>query len=231
MKRLTILGSIRKATVVTRRVRLFGCLAGSHFVIFPGTPARSTVVFTVLAAVMLPAGGFFLGYRVLAPNPATVQVHAESLVNLPAPISNMAARSSQPSWGADFLGRSMTYYQQYTCGKFGPACRIALAIQAAENLKGDCQAYNYNSNGTLDWGYFQINSVHLTRRGVNLRDLLDCKANIDFAYELYREEGFQPWSTFVSGQYRKFLDDSLPNGMADPRLRRSPERFLLSDVF
>lgn len=31
----------------------------------------------------------------------------------------------------------------------------------------------------MDGGYFQINTVHLTRVGLNLRDLLDCRANID----------------------------------------------------
>ena len=79
----------------------------------------------------------------------------------------------------------MTAYQQYACNKFGPACRIALAVQRAENPRGDCEIFHYNTDGTLDWGYFQINTVHLKRAGVNLRDLLDCKANIDFAYKLY----------------------------------------------
>src|SRR5438046_10112054 len=69
-------------------------------------------------------------------------------------------------------------------------------------MKGD----HYNSDGTLDWGYFQINTVHLKRPGINLRDLLDCKANIDFAYQLYREKrGFTPWSTFNNGEYRQFM--------------------------
>jgi hypothetical protein len=172
-----------------------------------------------------------LGAEVGAPNPATVQVRAASLVNLRVTMSNMATPSFQRNWDTHFLGHPMTYYQQYTCDKFGPTCRVALAIQAAENLKGDCEAYHYNSDGTLDWGYFQINTVHLTRRGVNLRDLLDCKANVDFAYQLYREEGFQPWSTYVDGEYRKFLDDSLPNGITDPRPRHSPERLLLADIF
>jgi hypothetical protein len=106
---------------------------------------------------------------------------------------------------ADQFGHRLTAYQQYACNKFGPDCRIALAIQRAENLKGACEVYHYNSDGTLDWGYFQINTVHLTRPGLNLRDLLDCKANIDFAYQLYRERGFQPWSTYNNGAYRKFL--------------------------
>jgi len=54
-------------------------------------------------------------------------------------------------------------------------------------------------------GYLQINTVHLKRAGVNLRDLLDCKANIDFAFKLYTERGFEPWTTFNSGAYRQFL--------------------------
>ena len=100
----------------------------------------------------------------------------------------------------------MTAHQQYAWEKFGTACRVALAIQRAENPKGRCEIYHYNSNGTLDWGYFQINTVHLKRAGVNLRDLLDCKANIDFAYDLYLERGsFTPWSTYTIAAYRRFL--------------------------
>ena len=106
---------------------------------------------------------------------------------------------------ADQFGHHLTAYQQYACNKFGPDCRIALAIQRAENPRGACEIYHYNTDGTLDWGYFQINTVHLTRVGLNLRDLLDCRANIDFAYQLYRERGFQPWSTYNNGAYRKFL--------------------------
>ena len=106
---------------------------------------------------------------------------------------------------ADQSGRRLTAYQQYACNKFGPACRVALAIQRAENPRGDCEVFHYNNDGTLDWGYFQINTVHLKRPGLNLRDLLDCKANIDFAYHLYLERGFQPWSTFNNGAYRKYL--------------------------
>lgn len=106
---------------------------------------------------------------------------------------------------ADQQGHRLTAYQQYVCRKFGSACRVALAIQRAENPKGACEIYHYNSDGTLDWGYFQINTVHLRRVGLNLRDLLDCKANIDFAYLLYQERGFVPWTTYNSGAYLKFL--------------------------
>ena len=107
---------------------------------------------------------------------------------------------------ADQQGRGLSAWQQYACRKFGADCRVALAIQRAENAQGKCEIYHYNTDGTLDWGYFQINTVHLKRPGLNLRDLLDCKANIDFAYQLYREKGgFTPWSTFNDGRYRRYM--------------------------
>ena len=60
-------------------------------------------------------------------------------------------------------------------------------IQRAENPRGDCEIYHYNTDGTLDWGYFQINTVHLKRPEVNLRAMQTWRANIDFAYQLYTE--------------------------------------------
>jgi hypothetical protein len=123
----------------------------------------------------------------------------------PLVIAPRASAEETSEAQADQFGRRLTAYQQYACNKFGSACRIALAVQRAENPRGACEIYHYNSDGTLDWGYFQINTVHLKRTGVNLRGLLDCKANIDFAYQLYTERGFEPWSTFNSGAYRQFL--------------------------
>jgi hypothetical protein len=107
---------------------------------------------------------------------------------------------------ADQHGRPLSAWQEYACRKFGSDCRVALAIQRAENPQGKCEIYHYNSDGTLDWGYFQINTVHLKRPGLNLRDLLGCKSNIDFAYQLFQEKGgFTPWSTYNSDKYRQFL--------------------------
>ncbi|HEX3878444.1 MAG TPA: hypothetical protein VHW24_15750 [Bryobacteraceae bacterium] len=107
---------------------------------------------------------------------------------------------------ADQHGHRLSAWQEYACQKFGNDCRVALAIQRAENPQGKCEIYHYNSDGTLDWGYFQINTVHLKRPGLNLRDLLDCKANIDFAYQLFQEQGgFTPWSTYNSGLYKRFI--------------------------
>ena len=48
--------------------------------------------------------------------------------------------------------------------------------------------------------------MHLKRPGLNLRDLLDCRANIDFAYQLYLErQGFSAWSVYNNRFYLRYL--------------------------
>ena len=168
-------------------------------------PHRS-VSATFAAAVLLVAIAATFAFLILRERytfslQSPVQIHLRWPLVVAAKLPGEDAADAS----ADQFGRRLTAYQQYACNKFGSACRVALAIQRAENPRGACEIYHYNSDGTLDWGYFQINTVHLTRVGLNLRDLLDCRANIDFAYQLYQERGFQPWSTYNNGAYRRFL--------------------------
>ena len=138
----------------------------------------------------------------------TVSLQSPLLVHLqwPLVVEEKIGSPDAEQARADQHGRPLSAWQEYACRKFGSDCRVALAIQRAENPQGKCETYHYNSDGTLDWGYFQINTVHLKRPGLNLRDLLGCKSNIDFAYQLFQEKGgFSPWSTYNSGRYRQFL--------------------------
>jgi len=157
--------------------------------------------------LVLPLAAFFGAAGVIVQAEYTVTLRSPLRVGLQWPIIFVPRTSHDDASEAqaDQFGRRLTAYQQYACNKFGSACRVALAIQRAENPRGDCEIYHYNLDGTLDWGYFQINTVHLKRAGVNLRGLLDCRANIDFAYQLYTERDFEPWTTFRSGEYRRFL--------------------------
>jgi hypothetical protein len=155
----------------------------------------------LLAAMLATFGILILRSRYTFSLQSPVRIHFQWPLVVAARTAGEDAIEAQ----ADQFGHRLSAYQQYACTKFGADCRVALAIQRAENPRGACEIYHYNTDGTLDWGYFQINTVHLTRIGLNLRDLLDCRANIDFAYQLYRERGFQPWSTYNSGAYRKFL--------------------------
>lgn len=53
----------------------------------------------------------------------------------------------------------------------------------------DEKAYNYNSNGTWDYGIAQWNQVH----GQKIEELQGYKKQIDLAYKLYKSRGFNPW--------------------------------------
>lgn len=158
-------------------------------------------LFALLAAVAITLGWWFISYYTISlQNPIQIQLR------WPAVISERAASEEAEIARADQHGHRLSAWQQYACTKFGSDCRVALAIQRAENPQGKCEVYHYNADGTLDWGYFQINTVHLKRPGLNLRDLLDCKANIDFAYQLFLEShSFAAWSTYNSGKYRQFM--------------------------
>lgn len=168
-------------------------------------PASSA---TVPLGILLLIVGAFAVYWML-------DIHARYTFSLQAPVKLrfawplvVAQRANTADAFAAQLDQRhpLSAYQQYACLKFGAACRVALAIQRAENPQGKCETYHYNSDGTLDWGYFQINTIHLQGPGMNLRDLLDCRANIDFAYQLYSErQGFSAWSSYNNGNYRKFL--------------------------
>jgi hypothetical protein len=159
-----------------------------------GLLALSAGVFCIYESIQLHSQ-YTLGWR------SPVHIRFQS----PLVIAHRAQRIEAKGVQGD-PSSPLTVYQQYACQKFGSACPVALAIQRSENAQGKCEVYHYNRDGTLDWGYFQINTVHLKRRGVNLRDLLDCKANIDFAYQLYLENhGFTSWSAYNNGRYRRFL--------------------------
>jgi hypothetical protein len=114
--------------------------------------------------------GVFLGAVVLQTRyTLTLQSPIRIRFQWPLVIAPRATDDEASAAQADQSGRRLTAYQQYACNKFGTACRVALAVQRAENPHGACEIYHYNSDGTLDWGYFQINTVHLKRDGVNLR--------------------------------------------------------------
>lgn len=88
-------------------------------------------------------------------------------------------------------------------------CRTALAVFKAESgLR--CEAIGdghltYNSDGTeygKSYGLAQIR--HLPGRPAPEK-LKDCRFNLDYAHGLYKAKGWQPWSAWKSGAFKKHL--------------------------
>lgn len=79
------------------------------------------------------------------------------------------------------------------------AAPIAAAIAMAES-GGDSQASNSNTNGSIDRGLWQINSVH------GAQSTFDVAGNVKAAISISNNgTNWQPWVTFMTGAYKKFL--------------------------
>lgn len=99
----------------------------------------------------------------------------------------------------------LTEDQQYLCNKFGKDCKTALAIFRAESGL-NAKAINVNTNGSVDFGCMQINSVHLKNIDTTKINLLNCRDNIDVAYKIFtQQKNFNAWTAYVNGSYKKYL--------------------------
>ncbi len=66
------------------------------------------------------------------------------------------------------------------------------------NKHFDCRRTNVNKDGSIDRGIFQINSIHTD---ISPEDAFDCFKNIDYAYNLWKRQGWYPWSAWLNGSY------------------------------
>jgi hypothetical protein len=81
-------------------------------------------------------------------------------------------------------------------------CKTAVAVAKAESgLR--CHATNKNTNGTIDSGLFQINSIHKAKYAG--RNIFDCQTNIEVAYQIYKASNWNPWVAWWSGKFKKHL--------------------------
>jgi hypothetical protein len=76
--------------------------------------------------------------------------------------------------------------------RFSPFGKKAVlwAIRCAESESGlDEHATNYNTNGTIDRGIMQINSIH----NISEQDAYNYKKNIEYAAQIYSASGKNAW--------------------------------------
>lgn len=102
-----------------------------------------------------------------------------------------------------------TDIEKYICEKFGQDCLTALAVAEAESgMREDALNSNDGSPRNVDVGVFQINlKYHEHREGCSLGELTDPYKNVDCAYQIYQEQGFEPWVAYQRGMHLAFLSN------------------------
>jgi hypothetical protein len=153
---------------------------------------RATILF--LAIIGLFITGLYLINNFFEKNEIIFKSPAEITFQAPITISQRENKTVVIEIIKD-ASLPLTENEQYLCQKFGNQCKTALEIQRRENATGDCDIFNVNKNGSVDFGFMQVNSVHLGA-DIKLSQLIDCKSNIDVAYEIYKKFGWNAWTTY-----------------------------------
>lgn len=89
-------------------------------------------------------------------------------------------------------------------GWSGADVATAIAVAKAESGWRENVTGPRNSNGSFDYGLFQINSIHNPTPAEKTEGL----ANARKAYSVWQGSGWKAWAAYNSGSYRKFLDEA-----------------------
>jgi cell wall-associated NlpC family hydrolase len=102
-----------------------------------------------------------------------------------------------------------------------PGLAPTMAAIALAESGGDPRATHRDSDGTIDRGLWQINSIH----GYGTRSF-DPLANAREAVAIERGSGLDAWSTYQSGAYERYMTVSSGRGAAAPSVPRSGDAFV-----
>jgi len=114
---------------------------------------------------------------------------------------------------AKYSVASLTTLAQ-SVGFKGAAVGIAVAIALAES-GGDSSATHPNSNGSVDYGLWQINSIHTEYNYARL--ISDVTYNATAAFQLSSGgTNWTPWRTYQTGAYKQYLGSVGGGGTSAP---------------
>jgi hypothetical protein len=155
--------------------------------------------------------------RELAPQPPFRSPHLHQAQPVakpaPAPQTPTTAQAASTNIGLEALWLK--------AGGTANVSKTMAAIALAESGGRIGAVGGPNSNGTYDYGLWQINSSHSAYDRHSL--LTDPLYNARAAVSIYQSQGLSAWSTYTSGAYRSHLDaasKALVSGKVDSRAQR-----------
>lgn len=125
-----------------------------------------------------------------------------------APTANSAPASNTGAQGTatDDQLAALAYYGGWRHDNIITATAIAIA-----ESQGEITASHVNSDGSTDYGLWEVNSSHFTDPGWKKEwtppDLLLPTNNVRAAYRVYwTGGGFHAWTTYQDGTYKQYMD-------------------------
>src|SRR3990167_3754679 len=163
-----------------------------------GTVA-TVFTFILIGTAILKINKWSISHRIVARAPVEVRLQK------PITVEDIVPEVIVEKYVLDFPEPIDTPLEKYICEKFGAYdCKTALAVFTAESgLRED--AMHINTNNTIDYGIAQINSVHFDKPGCSMKELVDQYKNVDCAYTIWLDQGFNPWVGFTNGNFKTHL--------------------------
>jgi soluble lytic murein transglycosylase-like protein len=121
-------------------------------------------------------------------SPVASVAHAPSTEPTPEPVVQTPVATPRPLYSTG-VEQWRPLVQEY----FGNETNYALAIIRCES-GGNTYATGYNSDGSVDRGVFQVNSVHSAAVGGNLSALYDPATNVRVAKQIRDNSGWGAWT-------------------------------------
>lgn len=95
------------------------------------------------------------------------------------------------------------------------AIQTGLAVSYGESgwESGNCNLADANGGS---YGLWQINGIHFLSGGVTKACAFDPQCATNYAYQLWKGQGWNPWGAYTDGRYLQFMNNPVPAGSAQP---------------
>lgn len=93
------------------------------------------------------------------------------------------------------------------------AIQTGLAVAYGESgwQSGNCNLADANGGS---YGLWQINGVHFYSGGTSKACAFDPQCATNYAYSLWKGQGWNPWGAYTDGRYLQFMGGAVPPGQA-----------------
>ncbi len=191
---LNVAGTLSPSATFTVDQPLFAPATYSLAVVEPGTSYHDEAIAKAAEEARIKAEAEAAAQKLVAKTVKTTKTVAKANVNTPDAAA--AARVTSPKLSGNLQER-IAYLKPYFVEEFGSDWKIAMAIGMAESgLTADRVSH------TDDHGLMQIHKGFKVY-GAAIYDPIE---NLRIAARTYyKRRGFQPWTTYKKGTYKKYL--------------------------
>jgi hypothetical protein len=95
------------------------------------------------------------------------------------------------------------------------AIQTGLAVSYGESgwSSGNCNLADANGGS---YGLWQINGIHFYAGGTSKACAFDPQCATNYAYGLWKSQGWNPWGAYTDGRYLQYMGGAPPPGTAQP---------------